>query len=114
MEAEILPLDGKYYGTVIKYKNTFGEERTIKVWNMGDYTPSQRQLEKWGYTLDEAKEDGMMCDDHFESAECHKIASVICRALNENMDWVDEKKMDEFIRCRILTMMMRKNEENDE
>ena len=74
--ATIKPLDGKYYGTYVLHKTT-----EIKVWYMGDRKPSQRQLDAWKMTIDEAMEDDMLCDDHYESREGAIIADTICHAL---------------------------------
>jgi len=78
MNAKIQPLKGKYYGTTIELDG--GE--LIEVWIMGDWTPSARQLEYWGMTLQEAQDDGMMCDSHYESADCYKLVERIVKAIN--------------------------------
>jgi len=53
MEAELLPLESKYYGSKIRVrKNSF--EEVIKIWNnFGDFTPSERELKKHGYSLED-------------------------------------------------------------
>ena len=79
MKADILPLNGKYYGTVIQY----GGDRTIEVWDMENYIPSDRQLEYWEMTLEEAKADNMMCDSHYETQESYRIAEAIVKAIRK-------------------------------
>ena len=84
MKAKILPLKGKYYGTLIEYESiTPYSDNTheLVVWDMGDFTPSKRQLEDWGYSLEEAKEDDMMSDSHYESSRGYMIAEAIVKAL---------------------------------
>lgn len=82
MKIYLEELKGKYYGTVIRYQvSPEDTEKSIEVWDMGDYTPSRRQLEYWGLSLDEAKEDGIMCDSHYETLRSYDIACVIVDAL---------------------------------
>lgn len=79
--AKLLKLEGKYYGSVIELL----DESKIIVWvNDNNWsTPSPRQIEMWGMTLEEAKENDMMCDSHFESARGYKITSAIADMLTE-------------------------------
>ena len=80
--ANIRPLEGKYYGTIVE----LDDSKTITVWVMDNYnwaTPSPRQLEQWSVSLEEAKADDMMSDSHFESARGYNIACAIESALNE-------------------------------
>ena len=78
MKAEIADLSGKYYGTKVIY----GNEHEITIWTHDkDFTPSKRQLEYWEMTLEEAKEDGIMCDSHYETQEDYEVAKCIVVAL---------------------------------
>jgi len=78
--AHIQPLEGKYYGTIVELH----DGARIEIWIMDGHgiTPSKRQLEKWDMTLEEAKDDDMMCDSHFESARGYGIAEILVDALN--------------------------------
>ena len=83
MRAYIEDLKGKYYGTSIRY---FVNDCpcSIEVWNHTDcHTPSQRQLDYWEMTYEEAKDDGMMCDSHYETENDYNIAKIIVEALNK-------------------------------
>ena len=79
MKAEIADLSGKYYGTKVIY----GDENEITIWtHYKDFTPSKRQLEYWEMTLEEAKENDMMCDTHYETQEDYEIAKCVASALS--------------------------------
>jgi len=96
--AEILPLDGKYYGTrvVVNFKDDDSSE--IKLWYNGTFHPSTREIESYGYTKEqydegEIVEDGWggqssvkdiieICDSHFESEETLTLAQFIVGAIN--------------------------------
>jgi hypothetical protein len=80
MGAMIAPLMGKYYGTKIQFDNGGGK---LTVWYMGNWEPSKRQLEHWGMTLEEARDDLMLSDSHFESEQGFAIAEAICKAIND-------------------------------
>ena len=80
--AMLMPLNGKYYGTIVKLKD--GSEINVWVMSKNNWnSPSFRQLEYWNMSLDEAIEDGMMSDSHFESTRGFIIASLIELALEE-------------------------------
>jgi hypothetical protein len=81
MEAHIKPLHGKYYGTEIVYQLPGEDVGSLQVWDRGDGTPSQRQLEDWGMTLQEARDDDMMCDSHYETTLSYRIAEIVRDAL---------------------------------
>lgn len=99
MKAEILPLDGKYYGTEIKVSD--GEyEYHFKLWNNASFEPSDRELgdkctiEQWRENEELPIEDGWgsdtcpaqdyvdVGDGHFESRETYKLAQIITEAIN--------------------------------
>ena len=42
--AEILPLDGKYYGTQVKIKYTGVDWTVINLWDNADFVPSDSQV----------------------------------------------------------------------
>lgn len=78
--AEILPLEGKYYGTRVKVKSPTCERETdeIKIWFPDHFAKpfaSEREL-KNGWT----PEDG---HDHVEDQQSYKIAQIICAALTK-------------------------------
>lgn len=92
MKAELMPLEGKHYGSIIKI--TDGKFRTeIKVWHNADYTPSDRELADYGATREDwdnnRKVDGCVpiCDDliadcHFESQWQYELCLLIVDAIN--------------------------------
>jgi hypothetical protein len=96
MDAEILPLVGKYYGTTIRINNGMAKGRDIKLWfDSGE--PSDRELATRGYTRDEwesnidvddgcggispIKSCGLICDSHYECQETYRVAQAIVDAL---------------------------------
>jgi hypothetical protein len=100
MDARILPLDGKYYGTEISIVNDDGEAFYFKIWNDSNYEPSDRELgnkctiEQWrknevlpiknkmdGTIGIPAKEYCEICDSHFESRATYDVAKKIVKAL---------------------------------
>lgn len=101
MKAELLPLNGKYYGTEIQV--TDGDKDTVfKIWCNADYKPSDRELaacgvtrkqydnnelvgtETWGESTYEvmAKDQCEVCDSHFESDWTYNLAQKIIEAIN--------------------------------
>ena len=94
MKAKLLPLKGKYYGTLIEIDFDDNNKTTeeIKLWCDGDYTPSERHLNKFGYTkqqwdnnehvtecgwdsnthLTPIRQLDLVCDSHFESDLTYK------------------------------------------
>lgn len=78
--AEILPLEGKYYGTKVKIANPTckGETEEITVWFPDHFAKpfaSEREIANgW------KPEDG---HDHVEDQQSLKIAQIICKALTE-------------------------------
>jgi len=101
MKAELMPRNGKYYGTLIKF--TDGKTETFfKLWNSADFKPSDRELEFCGVTREQyeknaivkrekwgdeewditAKEQCEICDSHFESDWTYKLALKLVDAIN--------------------------------
>lgn len=72
----IAPLKGKYYGTDVIDAN--GDD-VCRIWVMGDYTPSPRELEQLG-GIDPVD---YFCDTHFESMASYSIASLIVYEANK-------------------------------
>lgn len=97
MKAELKPLKGKYYGTKIKVTDDNGTEATIEIWDSGDFTPSKRELESYGYTEQQWEENALVdsgwdteipiretdivCDSHFESKQSYELALKIIEKL---------------------------------
>jgi hypothetical protein len=87
MEAAILPLEGKYYGTKIVIED--GEISTIiKIWSHGDFAPSDRELdnadmsrEEYNTNKNDEKEEIDTSGGHFESQWTYKLAEKICQRL---------------------------------
>ena len=79
MKAKIRALDHKYYGTIIDVETNKGKT-SIEIWFMGDYEPSIRELSNWNI-----EENGPfeICDNHFESKDGYKLATIICKAIND-------------------------------
>jgi len=101
MRATLRPLEGKYYGTEIELHFEDGEgKEVIKFWNSGDYTPSIREIESWGYTPEQWDDNeivddgdgtmvqirklGLICDSHFESKLTYERAIKIVNVINSN------------------------------
>lgn len=81
MNAKILDLHGKYYGTEIEYEIN-NKKCIIEIWNHASCIPSQRQIKYWHCSLQEAKDNDFLCDDHYETAEDFYVAQKIVDALN--------------------------------
>lgn len=78
MHAQIRPLKGKYYGTLIDIIHPNGTY-TLDIWFQGDGTPSERELadipkgeQIWDYL------DG----SHMETKDGYELAQLICDAIN--------------------------------
>ena len=98
MKAKILPLKGKYYGTIISITDHAGKVHEIKFWDNGDFTPSDRELERHGFTREQWQENVLVesgwgirepvqqvleiCDSHFESQKTYKLCLQIVDAIN--------------------------------
>lgn len=74
--AKILPLTGKYYGTMIELESS--EEHIINVWCPDHFAKpfaSTREIERgWD------PKDG---HDHIEDVQSFRLAQIICKALTE-------------------------------
>jgi hypothetical protein len=79
--AHIEPLKGKYYGTIVLFKSGC-EMYETKLWYPDGSDPSDRQLEDWGMTLEEAKADLMTSDNHYETKLTYQAAKALCDWLN--------------------------------
>lgn len=101
MRAELIPLDGKYYGTEIRLDfEDGGKEEFIILWESGDNNLSEREIEQNGFTKEqyhnnELVDDGhgkkiriqllLQPDDiHFESEKTYRRALQIIEKLNSN------------------------------
>lgn len=97
MDAEIQPLEGKYYGTIIKLLSGPASGQIIKIW-LASGVPSDRELEKSGYTREDWDKnvevpDGWggkvpvreIClgDTHYECVESYRIAQALVQTLKE-------------------------------
>lgn len=99
MQARLLPLRGKYYGTEIEIQFDNGITEVVKMWNNGSYTPSDRELVDCGITRYQynnnlivdhddfygdvpAREACEICDSHFESQETYENALRLVELIN--------------------------------
>lgn len=95
MNASIEPLKGKYYGTIVTFSDEYGES-SVKIWRLGNYEPSDRQLSDWGLTRKQWDENALVengwggksgcrtlwgCDSHYETLASYKTAERIVSAL---------------------------------
>ena len=96
LKAEIIPLMGKYYGTVIKIQK---EDAVwdIRLWNNSNPEPSERQLLDIGYTKEdwennslipdgwgdevEIRKANLFSDNHYESQQTFDIAQIIVKGI---------------------------------
>jgi hypothetical protein len=79
--AEILPLEGKYYGTKIKIKNPTCPRDTdeITVWfpdHFAEPFASEREIKQNDWTPAEEH-------DHVEDAQSYRIAQIIAETLTK-------------------------------
>ena len=88
MNAKILPLDGKYYGTKVKIVDNDNNDFVINLWCQDDYEPSDRELGSI-CTIDEWRKDeaGILYGDyidsgHFESRATYHMAKTIVDLIN--------------------------------
>jgi len=99
MKAILKPLDGKYYGTKIEiHFDDGGDKSIIELWDSGDFEPSIRELELYGYTQEQwgknelvengyggktpIREMDLVCDSHFESKRTYERASKLVSLIN--------------------------------
>ena len=82
MKIEILPLQGKYYGTKIKIAHEGNLSGEITIWGAAPkrYKPSVREI---ALSPDVPVEE-LMCDCHYEEQGDYEIALVIEKALKEH------------------------------
>ena len=95
MNVYLEPLEGKYYGTTIR----FGDN-SVSLWIFDDtWEPSDRELERWRVTREQwdsnepvdngwggmspVKSMDYTCDSHFESQYCYEIAKLIRDTLRD-------------------------------
>lgn len=85
MKAELLPLKGKYYGTIVEITDEeTGYQEEVRVWYMGNYKPSHRELDDWAKSWSGRDGDPWeACDSHFESEQGLEIAERLVKAINE-------------------------------
>lgn len=86
LTAEIKPLKGKYYGTIVEVKDGEKFIAEIKVWTarrcMPLDEPSSEALFYYDYaSVEEARADGWPCDSHYQSILDAKIAKAIKEAI---------------------------------
>ena len=106
MKAELAPLGGKYYGTIVNITTDKGADHQITLWNTDDWEPSDRELEgictieqwrnnallptepsrryrrRYPSGLIPAKEAFELCDSHFESRDTYDLAVKIVELIN--------------------------------
>lgn len=97
MYAKILPLDKKYYGTQILFSN----EKHVQIVEFsirGDNTPSKRELEKLGISLEDYLNNSkleyfeepyglvrdLFTDEHYETQDCLNFCKEIVSKVNRN------------------------------
>jgi hypothetical protein len=91
LNAKLLPLKDKHYGSQIELSLGNQKIGTIKVWLSTPFEsdlsrPSTRELSSNGYkTVEEAVKDGFPCDSHYESELDYRISLAIQKAL-ENVN----------------------------
>lgn len=91
LNAKLLPLKGKHYGSQIELALNNKKIGKIKVWMSVPFgtdlgNPSTRELTSNGHrTVEEAFEDEFPCDSHYESELDYRISMIIKKALN-NLD----------------------------
>jgi hypothetical protein len=88
MKLNILPLEGKYYGTNIEIID--GKEKTMfTVWHTcgiirDTYEPSQRQLKKYNVNRKKWHDEDFGCDNHYESKYTYNLLLKIKKLLEGN------------------------------
>lgn len=82
MKAEVLPLDGKYYGTEVLIYTDDGSKWLTTIW-VGRGKPSRREYEQ----CTECECDGKSCDmidySHYESEDSLRLAEIFSEAVNK-------------------------------
>lgn len=98
IEAKLLPLKGKYYGTRIDAISD-NSQAGITVWAHKDSNPSDRELAQCGYTREQwdansLVNDGsggsaliydldLFIDDHFETQKDYELALELVKRINK-------------------------------
>jgi hypothetical protein len=82
-KAELLPLDGKYYGTKIKLVLDKASDIELKIW-IHDGEPSVRELK------DNNDEDCEFDSSHYETAGDLEVAETIVTAINKYMEYLND------------------------
>jgi uncharacterized protein with PIN domain len=81
-KAELMPLQGKYYGTKIKVYHDSGYEHILELWIMEQREPSERELER----CKKCNTNGCtecFCDSHYETKQSLESAVFIINAINK-------------------------------
>jgi hypothetical protein len=79
LEAKILPLDGKYYGTCVELTTDDGTSSWIQIWHTDSSKPSEREIADWEGEYE-------ICDSHYESQTAYEVAQKIVEMLNRKPD----------------------------
>ena len=98
MEARILDLSGKYYGTKIELLENNKKIGGFSIW-LTSGEPSERYLRAYGYTKEQwdanelvdngwggqspIRETDITCDSHYECGKTFGLAEFIVRMINE-------------------------------
>ena len=96
MKAELEPLEGKYYGTVIRITDGALAGRRIELWFASD-EPSRREIESWGFTQEQWDQNEVVDNDfgcpapvrdvvdigdgHYECKETLRVAEAFIKTL---------------------------------
>lgn len=99
--AEIVPLQGKYYGTeiciVLQDSKNNDVKEVVNLWLESGGAPSIRELTKRGYTQDEwdtnakvgllrVRDDDCLYGTHLETRDTYNIALSIVEAINNYVE----------------------------
>ena len=98
IRAKLKPLKGKYYGTKITL-DFGGYEEEIELWDSAYFIPSERELNRDGFSKKEYEENIFVedgwggkqsiqellapCDSHFESQTTYERAIEIIKRINK-------------------------------
>lgn len=96
MKATLQDLRGKYYGTIVEIEFD-GYKTEVKLWDSGDFTPSERYLNEFGFTREQWDKNevidsewgsepirslDLVVDSHFESDITYKRAIALINKIN--------------------------------
>lgn len=83
MKAKLLDLDGKYYGTEVEISDNNDKSLgVIKIWiHNGKASTREYDTEE---ELNEMYNDGLFCDEHYETETDLKIADILVNAINNS------------------------------